>query len=197
MYMMHFMKSGMQDPIKILIVEDHYATLDGLVLGLSIEPGFVVVGKSSEAEEGLARVGQLRPDVVVLDLHLPGVTSPSDMLRGFLQSPATKYIIFSAESRLAYIQSVLSMGVCAYLLKSERVAKVADTIRRVMKGEDGIISQELTAECRRITPSEQEVLHMLGNGMKYHEIADARNTSVSTTRKQCEVLLLKLNLENR
>jgi two-component system response regulator DesR len=187
----------MAEPIKILVVEDHFATLDGLVLGLSQHSDFNVVGSCSQANDGLELLEKLRPDVCVLDLHLPGVTDASLMLESFLEYVAVKFVIFSSESRLAYIQSVLSMGVSAYLLKSERVAKVADTIRLVMKGETGIISQELTTECRKITPSEQEVLHMLGQGLKYHEIAEARHTSVSTARKQCEVLILKLNLENR
>ncbi|MEI4479912.1 hypothetical protein WAC35_29220, partial [Klebsiella pneumoniae] len=72
------------------------------------------------------------------------------------------------------------MGVNAYLLKDERVSAVADVIRRVMKGESSIISSELNNEYKRITPAEQEVLHMLGKGMKYQEIADARLTSAAT-----------------
>src|SRR5580658_8241259 len=121
----------MDEPIKILVVEDHFATLDGLVLGLSAEPNFKVVGSCSQADDGLELLEKLRPDVVVLDLHLPGVTDANLMLRSFLEYVAAKFVIFSSESRLAYIQSVLSMGVSAYLLKSERVSKVAETIRRV------------------------------------------------------------------
>jgi two-component system response regulator DesR len=185
------------DQIRIVVVEDHFATLDGLVLGLSQEQDLIVVGHSAKAEDGLKIVEEIKPDVLVLDLHLPGNSNPNAMLSEFLRFPTVEIIIFSAESRLAYIQEVLSMGVSAYLLKSERVSKVADTIRQVMKGERGIISQDLHATYKKITPSEQEVLHMLGQGMKYQEIAQERNTSVATARKQCEVLILKLNLENR
>jgi DNA-binding NarL/FixJ family response regulator len=89
------------------------------------------------------------------------------------------------------------MGVSAYLLKSERITKVAETIRQVLAGKKSITSEQVTAENKKITPSEQEILHMLGKGMKYQEIADQRYTSVATARKQCEVLQLKLGLENR
>jgi DNA-binding NarL/FixJ family response regulator len=89
------------------------------------------------------------------------------------------------------------MGVSAYLLKSERVAKVAETIRLVVSGKKAITSEQVTQDNKKITPSEQEILHMLGKGMKYQEIADLRFTSIATARKQCEVLQLKLGLENR
>jgi DNA-binding NarL/FixJ family response regulator len=178
-------------------VEDHFATLDGLVLGLSQEPDFEVVGSTAEGEIGLSLVDETKPDVLLLDLHLKKTVRPTDLIREFLRYPTMRVVIFSAENRLAYVQSVLSMGVAAYLLKDERVKSVAEIIRRVMRGETGIISSDLSNEYKKITPAEQEVLHMLGRGMKYQEIADERCTSAATARKQCEVLLLKLNLENR
>jgi DNA-binding NarL/FixJ family response regulator len=87
--------------------------------------------------------------------------------------------------------------VAAYLLKSERVSTVAATIRKVMAGETAIMSSELSVDYKKITRSEHEVLAMLGKGLKYQDIADQRFTSVATARKQCETLLLKLDLETR
>jgi len=98
---------------------------------------------------------------------------------------------------MALIQSVTDMGVAAYLLKSERVAKVIETIQRVMAGEKGIISESVPQVFKKITRAEMEVLSMLARGMKYQEIADQRMTSMATVRKQCETLELKLNLASR
>jgi len=187
----------MADAVRILVVEDHYATLDGLIAGLSREPDFEVVGGCSNSDEGLELADKLRPDVIVLDVHLPGTHGPTTMIQEYLRIPDAKLVIFSAEMRLAYVQSVLKMGVSAYLLKSERVSKVAETIRLLVSGKKAITSEQVTADNKKITPSEQEILHMLGKGMKYQEIADQRFTSVATARKQCEVLQLKLGLENR
>ncbi|HEY9787714.1 MAG TPA: response regulator transcription factor [Candidatus Obscuribacterales bacterium] len=187
----------MSDKIRIIVVEDHQATLEGLTGGLSREEGFEIVGASENSDEGLKIAEQLKPDVVLLDLHLPGSLGPKEMVDEFVRIPDTRIIIFSAESRLAFIHAVLAQGVSAYLLKSERIKTVADTVRRVMKGESGIVSDGLTFDHKKLTPSEQEILHMLGRGMKYQEIADNRFTSIATARKQCEVLLLKLGLENR
>ena len=187
----------MPNSVRILVVEDHYVTLDGLLAGLAKEPGFEVVGGCANADEGLELADKLRPDVIVLDLHLPGDHGPTTMIQEYLRIPDAKVVIFSAEMRLAYVQMVLSMGVSAYLLKSERIAKVAETIRQVVAGRKSVISEMVTSEHRKITPSEQEILHMLGKGMKYQEIADQRYTSIATARKQCEVLQMKLGLENR
>jgi two-component system, NarL family, nitrate/nitrite response regulator NarL len=184
-------------PISIMILEDHQSTLDGLVHGLSKEPDFTIVGTATNSDEGCELAERLRPEIVLLDLHVPGRTGPRSMVEAFSRIPGCRLIVFSAENRMAYIQSVLSMGVAAYLLKSERLSTVAETIRQVVAGKKAILSAELTAAAKKFTISEQEVLDMLGRGMKYQDIADERGTSVATVRKQCETLLLKLGLETR
>jgi len=185
------------NPINVLIVEDHQATLDGLSLGLSSERDIRVVGSCLNGDEGLQMAGELKPDVIVLDLHLPGTYGPKSMIEQYSKLQGAKLVIFSAESRMAFIQAVLSMGVAAYLLKSERVSKVADTIRRVTQGETNIVSEQVKGNWKKLTRSEDEVLRMLARGMKYQDIADARTTSITTVRKQCETLQLKLGLETR
>jgi DNA-binding NarL/FixJ family response regulator len=180
-----------------VIIEDHQATLDGLSIGLSQESDIQVIATSLDGDEGYAIVEEMKPDVVLLDLHLPGSAGPRSMVEKFSQLKSTKLVIFSAESRMAFIQTVLAMGVQAYLLKSERVAKVSETIRRVMKGETGIVSEQVKGNWKKLTRSEDEVLRMMAKGMKYQDIADARTTSITTVRKQCETLLLKLGLDTR
>lgn len=187
----------MSESIRIVIIEDHQATLDGLAMGLSQESDICVIGTSLDGDEGLKMTEELSPDVVLLDLHLPGSNGPRSMVEKYSKIKDAKLVIFSAESRMAFIQAVLAMGVHAYLLKSERVSKVADTIRRVMKNESGIVSEQVKGNWKKLTRSEDEVLRMLARGMKYQDIADARTTSITTVRKQCETLLLKIGLETR
>jgi DNA-binding NarL/FixJ family response regulator len=183
--------------IRILVVEDHHATLEGVSIGLSREDDLEVIGTSENSSEGLALTKTLNPDVVVLDLHLPGALSPKAMVEEFAKSTNAKLIVFSAENRLALVQSCLSMGVAAYLLKSERVSTLASIIRRVEGGEKGIMSEQLSVDSSRVTKAEEEILSMLANGLRYQEIADARLTAASTVRKQCDMLLLKLGLDSR
>jgi DNA-binding NarL/FixJ family response regulator len=183
--------------IRVLIVEDHHATLEGVSIGLSREEDLQVVGTSENSSEGLVLAKELGADVIVLDLHLPGALSPKAMVEAFAASSNAKLIVFSAENRLALVQSCLGMGVAAYLLKSERVSTLASTIRRVHAGEKGIMSEQLGVDSSRVTKAEEEILSMLANGLRYQEIADARLTAASTVRKQCDMLLLKLGLDSR
>jgi DNA-binding NarL/FixJ family response regulator len=183
--------------ISVLVVEDHQVTLDGLAIGLARETDISVIGCAQDSETGLKLAEELRPDIVLLDLHLPGTIGPKSMVKEFCRIPQIKIIVFSGESRLAFIQVVMSLGVAGYLLKSEDITKVAATIRQVASGKKGIISSHLLENTAKITKSEEEVLKLLGHGMKYQEIAEMRVTSPATVRKQCELLQLKLGLESR
>ena len=183
--------------IKILIIEDHHVTLDGLNSGLSREPDLHVIGTATTSDEGLELARQRQPDIVLLDLHLPGTTGPKTTVKEFCSISSAQVIVFSGENRMAFIQTVLSLGVAGYLLKSESVTKVAEAIRQVMAGKKPVLSPELVSGETKVTRSEQEVLKMLARGMKYNDIADRRQASPATVRKQCELLLLKLGLDSR
>ena len=191
------MDAAPEHRIKILIVEDHHVTLDGLQAGLSREFDFEVVGTATTSDAGLAIANELHPDIVLLDLHLPGSTGPKTTVKSFCTVQGTQVVIFSGENRMAFIQTVLSLGVAGYLLKSESVAEVAAAIRQVIAGKKPVLSKELVSGDTKLTRSEQEVLKMLARGMKYSDIAERRQASPATVRKQCELLLLKLGLESR
>jgi DNA-binding NarL/FixJ family response regulator len=119
------------------------------------------------------------------------------MVETYAKQCTGKLIIFSAENRLALVQSALHMGVAAYLLKSERVTMLADVIRQVHGGAVGITSQQLGQDSSKVTKAEEEILSMLASGLRYHEIGEKRFTAPSTVRKQCDTLILKLGLDSR
>jgi DNA-binding NarL/FixJ family response regulator len=183
--------------IRLLIVEDHRVTLDGLSAGLSAEGDLLIVGSASNSDEGLKLAKELKPEVILLDLHLPGSNGPRTTAKTFCELPNTKVIIFSGESRLPFINAVLNVGVSGYLLKSESISRIAQTIRDVSNGAERVLSESIISNEVKVTKSEQEVLKMLARGMKYDEIAERRNSSPATVRKQCELLLDKLYLDSR
>ncbi len=189
----------MNKEISVLLVEDHGIVLDGLTSGLSCEPDLRIVGSASTSDDGLTLAQQLRPDIVLLDLHLPGQLSIKPMLEAFCSIAGVKIVVFSGESRRTFVQLVLKMGVAGYLLKSENATAVAAVIRRIMAGEKPVVSGPLIAAKSnvRLTQAEQHVLAMLAHGMKYEEMAQTRVTSTSTIRKQVELLLEKLQLKTR
>lgn len=185
-----------ESPISVVIVEDHQATLTGLKFGLAAE-GVNVVGTSTSSDEGLRLVEELKPAVIVLDLHVPGSLAPKAMLKKYCEMPDSKVVVFSADHRPGLVRLVLSMGASAYLVKSEEVSRLASVICDVAGGKSGISSEALPDMHRKLTRSEMEILGLLGRGYKYQEIADYRQTSAATARKQCENLILKLGLETR
>jgi NarL family two-component system response regulator LiaR len=187
----------MSSSIRVLIVEDHQATREGLAAVLSRESDIEIVGSTGTSDDGLELAKQLKPDVVLLDLHLPGTSGPKTMVKTFCDVPDTSVVIFSVENRQAFVKVVMDLGVAAYLLKSESLTKVAETIRQVAAGKKKLYSEELQTDQARITRSEEEVLRLIGKGLKYQDIADQRFTSPNTVRKQCEMLLLKLGLATR
>jgi DNA-binding NarL/FixJ family response regulator len=188
----------MTESIRVLIVEDHEVTREGLAAGLARHSDLNVIATVGSSDEGLTLAKESKPNVVLLDLHLPGQNGPKTMVKHFCELPGTNIIVFSSERRLAFVKVVMAMGVSAYLLKSEPIPSVAQTIRAVVAGKKNILSEELTNDSgTKITPSEAEVLSLIGHGLKYQDIADKRFTSPNTVRKQCETLLLKLGLTTR
>lgn len=183
--------------VTLAIVEDHEATLTGLISALSAEKDISIVGSASSAETGLQLAMEKKPDIVLLDLHLPGSDGPRSTVTRFCNLSTSKIIVFSAESRRAFVQAILDLGVAGYLLKSESISNVVEAIRKVADGQALVKSKSIAVGKEKLTRAEQDILHLLARGMKYQEIADARSASPATVRKQCELLLLKLGLDNR
>ena len=183
--------------INVMIVEDHEITRNGLQMMISQESDMSVVGSSGNSDDGLKLAKEKRPDVILLDLHLPGSGGPVSTVKSFCGIPGSRVIVFSVENRPAYIETIMQLGPAGYLLKSESTATVIDTIRRVVSDHKKITSKDLSSTPAKLTPSEQEVLRMLAKGMKYQTIAESRHTSPETIRKQCEMLVLKLGLDTR
>jgi DNA-binding NarL/FixJ family response regulator len=184
--------------ISVIIVEDHEATLKGLKAELSAESDIDVLGIASCSEEGLKLTQDLRPDVVLLDLHLPDSAGPKTLTQKFCAIPKTAVIVFSGDSRTAILNLVLGSGVAGYLLKSEPIAKVVQSIRDVVSGKSPIVSDELLQSSHpKTTKTEQHLLKMLARGMKYQDIAAARVTAPETVRKQVDALVEKLGLNSR
>lgn len=187
---------GSESSIKVAIVEDHEATLAGLASALNAENGIEVVAQATDAVRGLELAKEKTPDIVLLDLHLPGSEGPRSTVKKFCELPG-KVIVFSAENRRAFVQAILDLGVAGYLLKSESISNVIEAIKSVSNGGKVVKSQSIAMGKEKLTKAEQDVLTLLSRGMKYHEIGDERGASPATVRKQCELLLLKLGLDNR
>ena len=180
----------------VLVIEDHQMTLDGLSTWLNTHAEFELAGQARNGTEAVKLVSSLKPDVVLLDLHLPD-TSPEDILE-CLSRQGCKVIVVSSESRQYFIELVIRVGAAAYLSKSDDYQRIAQTITRVASGETGIVSPILLQSRRpRFSAAEKKILQLIARGLKYEDMAVMRNTSVNTVRTQCVRLLTKLHLSTR
>ncbi|HMW92997.1 MAG TPA: response regulator transcription factor [Candidatus Obscuribacter sp.] len=187
-----------QSKIKVLLVEDHEATLKGLKAELNEEQDIEVAGTATTSSEALSLAQALNPDIILLDLHLPDSTGPKSLSETFCRLGKAKVIVFSGDTRAAILQIVLQTGVAGYLLKSEPLSLVAHAIREVMGGNAPVISSELAkSKHPHLTSTERHLLTLLARGLKYQDIAAQRFTAPETVRKQVEALLTKLKLDSR
>ncbi len=182
--------------ISVVVVEDHHVTMHGLVTWLEQTGQFQIKGKCGTKDALVDLVGEVKPEVVLLDLHMPGKFSLEEVIR-IVTTSGAKVVVFTAENRSFYVKLALKLGASAFLLKSESFFRLAEVIRHVRDGESGIVSAGLLEDKVAISEAEEDILSMLSGGFKYDEIARLRDTSPETVRKQCNRLLAKIGLGSR
>ena len=131
--------------IRILVVDDHTLFRRGLTALLQRDPQFEVVGDAGDAGEALRRAGELRPDLILLDNHLPGVNG-IDALPALLDAVAgVRVLMLTVSEDEADLAAALRHGACGYLLKTIEGDALALAIRRAMRGES-VVAEEMTGK---------------------------------------------------
>jgi two-component system response regulator NreC len=185
-----------QSIIRVLVVEDHILTAKGLIDALGQSTNCQVVGFATTHAQAHAMAMDLRPDLVVLDLHLPDCDNPRLLLKDFCLNQPWKVLVFSGENRPSFIQLVMKHGASGYLLKSADAEKVIRSIQAICAGFSPVLSPDLI-DAPDFSSAQDHILHMLAQGLRYEQMAAVRKTSVSTLKKQCITLQLKLSLNTR
>jgi NarL family two-component system response regulator LiaR len=204
-------------PIKVLSVEDHAFVAEGLRARLALEPDLQWVGRLDSAERLLPEVERLRPDVVLLDIEMPG----PDVFRGVedlrRQCPDVRVIMLSAHVRDHYIDAAVQAGAWGYISKSDPPDRIVEGIRAVVGGAFAF-GPEIADRClaaRRsprgsgdtaagprsrleaLTAREQEILRMIGKGMSRDEIAATIFRSGKTVDAHRTSIMTKLDIHDR
>jgi DNA-binding NarL/FixJ family response regulator len=120
--------------IRVLVVDDHPIVRQGLVATLEDEPDFEVVGAAGSAEEALTLVARQRPDVVLLDLELPGIGGVEAIPSLVAASPVSRVLVFTAYDTDERVVNAVRAGAGGYLLKGAAVAEITGAIRTVAAG---------------------------------------------------------------
>lgn len=203
--------------IRVVIVDDHQIFRAGLraELGDALE----VLGEAATVDEAVAMIPELRPDVVLLDVHLPGGEGGggAEVVHRLATNPdaaATKFLALSVSDAADDVVRVIRSGARGYLTKTASGREVAEAARRVHGG-DAVFSPRLAGfvldafgagggeiadaddELDRLTAREQEVMRMIARGYAYKEVAAELFLSVKTVETHVSRVLRKLQLSNR
>lgn len=199
-------------PIRVLVADDHAIVRTGIRHVLEGEPGFEVVGEASNGTEALALALELRPDVALLDISMPGVSGLQATAELRNRCPGTRVLMLSMHDNTEYVLESVRAGAHGYLLKDTAATELRGAIRAVWGGESYFsppIASRLSAVVRgdsdaesplgllgQLTGREREVLVGVTRGLTNKEIAAQLGISHRTVETHRESLMRKLRLRS-
>jgi len=193
--------------IRVLIVDDHPSVRQGVRAMLTQAPDIEVVGEATDGAEAMALVDQLRPDVVLLDVEMPGPRAWEVEAWIRQQYPDITGLVLSAHNRDAYLAEMMKAGAVGYLDKQIPAPQLVQAIRRAVRGECLFDARQLhrvqcwrtevLARWERLSPREKEVLQALAQEASTREIAQRLNIKPNTVDTHVRRLIHKLQVANR
>ncbi len=203
----------MSNKKKILIAEDHTLLRTGLRIMLSQEPDLEVVGEADNGKDAILAVGRLHPDLVLMDLTMPGTNGMDAIAEIKKRFPETRILVLTIHRTEEYIQEALRAGAEGYVLKDSSQDELRSAIRSVLSGRsylspdvsDTVIHGYLSVgkpttgastAWERLTQREREVLKLVAEGHGNKHIANYLSLSIKTVEKHRSNLMRKLGLHN-
>lgn len=199
----------MSNSIDILVVDDHPLFRQGVVNSLEMVADFKVVGETSSGEEALALALSLMPDVVLLDVSMPGWNGIVTAEKIALACPATAIVMLTAADDKDKLLAALKAGARGYVLKGVSAKELADVVRSACAGEV-YVSPSIAAEMlvsltrgkapdplQELTDREREILELIGTGLTNREIGEKIFLSEKTIKHYVTNILQKLQVRSR
>ena len=186
--------------IKVLIAEDQAMVLGALAALIDIEPDLEVVAQASSGSDALKAALTLKPDVVVTDIEMPGLSGLELATELRQRGSPARVIILTTFARPGYLRRALDAGASGYLLKDAPSSRLADAIRRVHGGGRAVdpeLAAEAWSESDPLTDRERQVLRLAAEGQAGAEIAEQLELSEGTVRNYLSDAISKLGAKNR
>ncbi|HEV2087727.1 MAG TPA: response regulator transcription factor [Cryptosporangiaceae bacterium] len=191
--------------LRLLLVDDHELVRAGLRTFLELQADMEVVGEAATAEQALALVGSTAPDIVLMDLMLPGMSGVDAVHRLQRDHPDVKVVVLTSFSGQESVLPAVRAGVAGYLLKDIGPAELADALRAAHVGEARLhprvaatVMQSVADTARDVlTPREREVLRLVARGLSNRLIARELALSEKTVKTHVSAVLAKLGVLDR
>lgn len=211
----------MPAPIRVLLVDDHALFRSGIKSLLQRHPEFEIVGEAGDGMEGVKRAAQLRPDVVLLDLHMPGLSGRDAAAMMAEEAPGSHVLMLTVSEDAEDLIETLRAGACGYLLKNIEAETLTAAITKAAAGESVISPQMMgklvqgvrgappkasteaaapavvASELNKLSPRERETLVLVARGQSNKEIARTLDLAESTVKIHVQNVLRKLGLTSR
>jgi two-component system nitrate/nitrite response regulator NarL len=203
----------MKHPIRILLVDDHTLFRSGIKALLQRQDDFDVVGEAGDGLEGLKRAKSLQPDVVLLDLHMPGISGREAVKLLAEEVPACNVLLLTVSEDAEDLIETIRAGARGYLLKNIETDFLLNAIRAAARGES-VVSPQMTGKLmmgvrmgkeapspeddkEKLSPREKDIIALLAKGVSNKEMANTLNVAESTIKIHVQNILKKLHLTSR
>jgi DNA-binding NarL/FixJ family response regulator len=191
--------------VRCFVGDDHPAIVDAVARFLDAEDGIEVAGTAGTGADALARVEELRPDVAVVDVQMPGTGGVELVRRLVTDCPETRVILYTGYAERTLVIEAVDAGALGFVLKESPLADLVRAVRLVAEGRtyvDPVLAsvlagREATARIARLTKREREVLGLLADGMRTDEVASELAISPPTVQTHVEKALAKLDADTR
>ncbi|HJY25671.1 MAG TPA: response regulator transcription factor [Actinomycetes bacterium] len=197
----------MPDPIGVLLVDDHLVVRQGLRAFLEVQDDIVVVGEAGDGDAALALISELQPDVVLLDLQMPGMSGVEVLQAMRARGAAARVLVVTSFTQPEAVLPAMRAGAAGYVYKDVEPASLAQGIRSVHAGQT-LLADDVAAVLvaggaaspsgsSGLTEREGDVLRELAQGRSNREIARALVVSEKTVKTHVSNILLKLGVQDR
>jgi DNA-binding NarL/FixJ family response regulator len=196
--------------VKVVLIDDHPMVRQGLRQLVSTQPNLTLVGEACNGSEALKLIAERSPDLIVIDLHLPGVDGIEVTRQALELLPTAKILVFSADANQSRVDAALEAGACGYLVKNCAIDEMLLAIETIMSGRlylSSEISAQIlegyrrnlkssTGEKSALSAQERMVLRSIAEGLRTKEIALQMKLSVKTVETYRRRLITKLKCDS-
>ena len=193
--------------IRVLLADDHKLFRQGLKALMDMEDGISIIGEAVDGEQAIALTDELKPDVLVLDIQMPGINGIKAAAKILATNPEVKILALSRHSERRYISEMFRVGASGYILKDTAIEELMKAIETVVDGHIycssdlvGVVMQEfkgrLKGEKKSLTEREIQVLKFIAEGLQTKEIANQMNLSIKTISTYRQRIMTKLDIHN-